>query len=135
MANNIKNLGTGLIILGFFLVGFVLVQLWFDIFTKDLFNKILISFITVGIYGFYIGMIRDELETNRYKNLLISIGVFGGIAAILIVFQTWFVLFEMEIFKKIIISLLILEGFISSIISIREDFLEHNRLKDKDIIN
>jgi MFS family permease len=135
MSDNFKVLGIGLIVLGTLSAGLVLAQMWFTPFAPDFFVRILVTLGVCGLYGIYVGMIWDDIEKSRYRNMLLSLAGFGLIAVILVLVQTWAEAFAWGTFIKLMVSVVVLSGLVSFIMAIREDFLEGKRLKDQDFLD
>jgi signal transduction histidine kinase len=135
MNDNFKVLGVGLIALGTVFALLILAQMWLTPFAPDFFARLLVTLGVCGIYGIYVGMIWDDLEKSRYRNLLLSLAGFGLIAVVLVLVQTWMEAFAWATFVKLMASVVILSGLVSFIMAIREDFLEGKRLKDQDFLD
>lgn len=135
MNGNLKILGIGLIALGAVFAGLILGQMWLSFLAPDIFIRLLLTLGICGLYGLYIAIIRDDLEKSRYRRLLLALAGFGLIALVLILTQTWSELFAWDTFAKLMISVLILSGLVSFIISIREDLLEEKHLKEQDYLD
>lgn len=135
MNDNFKVLGIGLIALGTVFALLILAQMWLTPFAPDFFARLLVTLGVCGIYGIYVGMIWDDLEKSRYRNLLLSLAGFGLIAVVLVLVQTWMEAFAWATFVKLMASVVILSGLVSFIMAIREDFLEGKRLKDQDFLD